>query len=199
MHYVRCVAATEERVAAERLWFDPSGRGLTRWADCVPGRRDLPRTLPDLDVLGITPLGPTDPVPGSEGLCFRRTARPGQGRLTGRPTRGLCVVLISPKHPTEDAARSLRDWADFVHLSHIAAAAVPGYTMVTPYEIDSPGPAVTRYLHLYEMDSDDPEACFSAMTPLVRARLGDGAAFEQWAWHPELRIDYVSTYRRLDP
>ena len=25
----------------------------------------------------------------------------------------------------------------------------------------------------------------------------DDAAFEDWAWHPELQIEYVSTYRRV--
>ena len=35
------------------------------------------------------------------------------------------------------------------------------------------------------------------MTPLVRARLGDDAAFRAWAWHPALRIQYVNSFRRL--
>ena len=100
-------------------------------------------------------------------------------------------MLISPRHA--DGAQALRDWADFVHLNHIAAVGVPGYTMVTPYEIDGDGP---RFLHLYEMDADDPEATYRRMTPLVRARLDDDA-FTEWTRHPELRIDYVSTYRLI--
>jgi hypothetical protein len=111
--------------------------------------------------------------------------------LTGRQTTGLVLVLISPKHP--DQAQALRDWGDFVHISEIAAASVGGYSMITPYEVDGDGP---RFLHLYELEGDDPEATFQSMTPLVRARLDDDA-YREWAWHPELCIDYVSTYRRI--
>ena len=76
-------------------------------------------------------------------------------------------MLISPREPAD--APALRDWADFVHLRHIAEAAVPGYSMVTPYEHADGGDP--RFLHFYEMDTDDPEASFQAMTPLVRERL----------------------------
>ena len=65
--------------------------------------------------------------------------------------------------------------------------------MITPYENAGPGP---RFLHFYEMDDDDPEAAFQSMTPLVHARLDDGE-FKTWTGHPELRIDYVSTYRLI--
>jgi hypothetical protein len=184
-------------LAAPRLRFDRDGSGATRWIDCVPGRTDLPRTLPEMPELGITPHSVADAVPAAGGWCFRRTPRPGQGRLSARPTIGLCVVLISPKHDTAEAAAALRDWADFVHISHIAAAGVPGYTMITPYELE--GDDGPRYLHLYEIDDEDPEARFQAMTPLVRERLSNERVFEEWAWHPELRIDYVSTYRLRSP
>ena len=63
---------------------------------------------------------------------FRRFPRPSQGILTGTPTTGLLVVWISPRTPEQTAA--LRDWGDFVHIRHIAAAAIPGFTHVTPYE-----------------------------------------------------------------
>jgi hypothetical protein len=179
-------------LAGPVIVLDPSGEGDTRWEDCVPGRRDLPRSLPDMPVLGLTALDADEP--GRPGWHFVRTARPGQGRLTDRPTVGLCVVLISPVHDTPEAAQALRDWGDLVHISHIAAAGVPGYTMITPYE-QRERAAGPRFLHLYEMDRDDPEGCFQAMTPLVRARLDDEAAFRDWAWFPELHIDYVSTYR----
>ena len=75
--------------------------------------------------------------------------------LTGRPTIGLSLVLISPKEP--DRAQELRDWADFVHIRHIAEVGVPGYTMITPYENATGGDP--RFMHFYEMDTDDPEAC----------------------------------------
>jgi hypothetical protein len=179
-------------LAAPVVVLDPAGGGDTRWEDCVPGRRDLPRALPDMPVLGLTLLEQDDP--SRPGWHFERTARPGQGRLTRRATTGLCVVLVSPVHDTLEAAQALRDWGDLVHISHIAAAGVPGYTMITPYEVRERA-GRPRFLHLYEMDSDDPEACFQAMTPLVKDRLADDTAFRDWAWHPELHIDYVSTYR----
>ena len=177
------------------LVLDPEGSGATRWHDCTPGRADLPRTLADMPVLGVTPLEHDDP--SLPGWHFRRTPRPGQGRLSPHETTGLCIVLISPKHDTPAGAQALRDWGDFVHIAHIAATGVPGYTMITPYEITSRS-GTPRYLHLYEMDGDDPEACFQAMTPLVRERrfAGDEERFRDWAWHPELRIDFVSTFRR---
>jgi hypothetical protein len=177
-------------IAAPTLVLDPQGHGETRWQDCVPGRRDYPRHVDDIPILGITPLETAD-VSAGDGWCFARTPRPGQGRLTGRPTIGLLLVLISPRHG--GGAQPLRDWADFVHISHIAAAGVPGYTMITPYENTSDGP---RYLHLYEMDDDDPEATFQGMTPVVKTRL-DPEDFDAWAVHRELRIDYVSTYRLI--
>jgi hypothetical protein len=177
-------------MAAPTLLLDPNGSGTTRWEDCVPGRNEFPRHVDEIPVLGITPLG-TMARSDEPGWLFRRTPRFGQGRLTGRPTIGLLLVLISPLH--EDRAQALRDWADFIHISHIAAAGVPGYTMITPYEIDGEGP---RFLHFYEMDDDDPEAAFQRMTPLVHQRL-EHDEFKTWTGHPELRIDYVSTYRLL--
>src|SRR5437868_11166113 len=130
-------------LAAPVLVLDPNGQGATRWEDCVPGRDELPRTLDEIPVLGITPFDDVAHVGAdTPGWRFERTPRPGQGRITGRPIIGLLVVLISPLH--EDGGQALRDWADFIHLCHIAAAGVPGYTMVTPYENHGDGP---RYLH----------------------------------------------------
>ena len=91
----------------------------------------------------------------------------------------------------------LRDWADFVHIRHIAEVAVPGYAMITPYENvtgDEP-----RFMHFYEMDTDDPERAFKAMTPLVMQRIGDQQtdAFKRWARHPALRIMYVNSFLRV--
>jgi hypothetical protein len=177
-------------LAAPVLVLDPNGSGTTRWVDCVPGRTDLPRRLPEIPVLGITPFESVADASGP-GWVFERTRRPGQGQLTGRPTTGLSLVLISPKHP--EGAQELRDWADFIHINHISAVAVPGYMMITPYENHGDGP---RYLHFYEMDSDDPEATFKSMTPLVQQRL-DREAFREWTNHPELVIEYVSSYRLL--
>jgi hypothetical protein len=164
-----------------------------------PGRTDLPRKIGEFSTLAVYEVGdlftpPTTPQ-GSTGFHFRRTSRPGQGIITGAPTTGILLVLISPKTP--GGALALRDWADFVHIRHIAEAAVPGYTMITPYE--NVGEGDPRYLHLYEMDSADAESTFSSMRPLVEKRLGPQgtAAFDAWAWHRELRIIYVNTFARV--
>jgi hypothetical protein len=177
----------------------PAVARATWWWNVRRDRDDLPRVLPEFDHLGVYEVdddfvAPTTPS-GIVGYQFARTARPGQGIITGRPTIGLSLVLISPK----DAARAqeLRDWADFVHIRHIAEAAVPGYCMITPYENVTRGDP--RFLHFYEMDTDDPEHAFQAMAPLVAKRLGgiDTDAFQQWAWEPGLRIMYVNSFARL--
>ena len=126
---------------------------------------------------------------------LRRYPRPSQGICTGEPTNGLLLVLITPR--SAEQAQALRDWADFVHLRHIAAARVPGYTMITPYEhIDGGSP---RFCHVYEMVTDDPRRTFESMTPAVSARIGGAGspAFDEWAVHPALHIDYVNTFRRV--
>ena len=174
----------------------PGATRATWWENVRRGREDLPRMLPEFGTLGVYEVderfAPPAPLEGIAGHLFHTTARPGQGRLTGRPTIGLSLVLISPRTPEE--APALRDWADFVHLRHIAEAAVPGYSMVTPYE--QAGGADPRFLHFYEMDTDDPEAAFQAMTPLVRARV-DRDTFRAWTGHPALRIWYVNSFRRV--
>jgi len=104
-------------------------------------------------------------------------------------------VLISPTAP--ERAQELRDWADFVHIRHIAEAGVPGYAMITPYENVTGGDP--RFMHFYEMDTDEPERAFRSMTPLVMQRIGDQGtdAFKRWAWGPGLRIMYVNTFARV--
>jgi hypothetical protein len=66
--------------------------------------------------------------------------------------------------------------------------------MITPYE--RVGGGTPRFCHFYEMDTDEPEVAFKAMTPLVERRLGAPGtdAFDTWARHPALRIDYVSSF-----
>jgi hypothetical protein len=177
----------------------PAVHRATWWDNVVRDRTDLPRKIPEFSTLAVYEVGPTFAVPPDSGahggLHYRRTARPGQGRLTGKPTIGLSLVLISPRSP--DGGPALRDWADFVHIRHIAEVAVPGYSMITPYEHATGGDP--RYLHFYEMDTEDPEASFQAMTPLVMELLGSPGtpAFDHWARHPELRIKYVNSFRRL--
>jgi hypothetical protein len=171
---------------------------VTWWDNVHRDRDDLPRRLQEFQHLAVYEADATFAAPATPrdvtGHHFRHFPRPGQGRLTGRPTIGLSLVLISPRDPAD--AQALRDWGDFVHLDHIAAVGVPGYTMITPYENVTGGDP--RFMHLYEMDTDDPEASYRAMTPLVTERLGAGTPeWDHWAFHPALRIMYVNTFRRL--
>jgi hypothetical protein len=171
----------------------------TWWENVKRDRDDLPRILPEFSHLGIFEVGADFEVPptpaGITGHHFRRYPRPGQGRITGKPTIGLSLVLISPKSPEE--AQALRDWGDFVHIRHIAEVGVPGYTMITPYENVTGGDP--RFMHFYEMDTDDPETSFKSMTPLVEERIGRPGTpeFKAWAVHPALRIMYVNSFRRV--
>ena len=123
-----------------------------------------------------------------------RYPRPSQGSCSGERTTGILLVLISPKHP--ELAQELRGLGDFVHLRHIAEAAVPGYRTITPWEHEAGG--TPRFCHLYEMVGSDPQGTFETMTPLVRARL-DRSTFAQWAWHPQLVIEESRTYIRRGP
>jgi hypothetical protein len=194
------------------LLAHPGVSRATWWRNANRDRTDLPRRLPEFEHLAVYEVDdrfetPSTPV-GTHGHLFRHYRRPGQGRLTGGPTLGLSLVLISPSEPHR--AQELRDWADFVHIRHIAEVAVPGYTMITPYENVTGGNP--RYLHFYEMDTDEPEVSFGLMTPLVEEFLrqrahsdGDadpavatsGHEFREWATHDALRIDYVNSFVRI--
>jgi len=181
-----------ERVPAVTATGAGVGRAFVGTNACL-GRTDLPRKIDEFETLGLFEVGPefrSGPLPG---LHFVRTSRPGQGVLTGEPTTGLLLVLVSPRTP--DQAQTLRDWADFVHIRHIAAAAVPGYGMITPFEHAEGGDP--RFLHLYEIHGPDPEKAFQGMVPLVIDRIGEPGTegFDQWARHPALRIMYVNTFR----
>jgi hypothetical protein len=137
---------------------------------------------------------PPDPPDGMRSILFEHTPRPGQGTLGG-PTLGLELVMISPRRPEE--AQVLRDWGDFVHIHDIAAASPPHFTMITPYENVTRGEP--RYLHLYELDTDDAEPAFAQMTPTTKERIGawNTHGWEEWAWHPALVIEYVNTFRLI--
>ena len=177
----------------------PGASRATWWENVVRDRDDLPRKLPEFDHLGVYEVDETFPAPDPpEGITshhFRRYPRPAQGRLTGKPTIGLSLVLISPRRAEQ--AQALRDWADFVHIRHIAEVGVPGFTMITPYENVTGGDP--RFMHFYEMDTDDPEAAFQEMPRLVMKHLGEPGTpgWDGWANTPELRIMYVNSFRRL--
>lgn len=199
--YLELASQPAAAYGAERVPPVLASPGVDRaswWSDCVPERRDLPRRIHDVTTVGLYECTSELPVPpeldGVLGIHFQQR-RPGQGTLGRGPTLGLELVLISPKVP--ERAQVLRDWADFVHIHDIAAAAPEHFTMITPYENVTGGEP--RFLHLYELDTLDPEPGFQAMTPATKARRDAGGwnshAFDEWAWHPELVIDFVSTFR----
>jgi hypothetical protein len=196
----------------------------TWWRNVHRDRDDLPRELPEFDYLVVYEVDGHFEAPGTPagvtGHLFHHYPRPGQGRLTGRRTLGLSLVLISPTEPSR--AQELRDWGDFVHLRYIAEANVPGYTMITPYENATGGDP--RFLHFYEIDTDQPEAAFRAMTPRVERLLNAGGTpladlldsadasrseqfeartsgltpgFRAWGFHDALRILYVNSFVRV--
>lgn len=172
----------------------------TWWRNQKPNRTEFPRRVEEFTTLGVYEAGAgfAAPRPPADirGLHFRRTPRPGQGIVTGRPTLGLELVLISPREP--GGAQALRDWADFIHIRYIAAAAVEGFTMITPYENVDGGPP--RFMHFYEMDTAEAEEAFRRMTPTTQERqIGErgGALWKEWADHEQLVIDYVNTFSRL--
>jgi hypothetical protein len=186
---------------ARELLARPGVARVSWWATNVPGRDELPMTVTDGTLLGVAEVddgfvAPEPPV-GTAAVHFVRTPRPSQGILTGGPTTGLLVVWISPRTP--ELAQPLRDWADFVHIRHIAAAAVPGFTHIAAYENTSgAGP---RYMHFYELDAEDPEASYMAMARHM-ARYFGGArseAFGEWADFGAAggQVDYCNTFRLL--
>ncbi len=197
--YLEMTEATPEAYAADRVRAVLGLPGVTRatwWRNVYRDRPDLPRELPEFDTLAVYECDPEFVAPttpdGITGHHFLRTPRPGQGRLTGNPTVGLSLVLISP--PSDAEAQALRDWGDFVHINHIVEAGIPGFTMITPYENATRGDP--RYLHFYEFDDADAEVTFKRMRPLVEARIGPWGSpeCEAWAVHPALRIMYVNSF-----
>ena len=184
------------------LWLQPAGaprRGgaLTWWENACPARSEFPRKIDEFRSLGIAEVEDGFQPPGDvSGWHFRRYPRPGQGVLSGKPTLGLLLVLVSPRLPEQGQA--FRDWADFTHIRHIAASDDSDGLMITPYENVTGGDP--SFLHLYELATDDPEGWFQGMPDRVAKHLGGGPgtpAFDEWAWHPSLRILYVNTFKRI--
>jgi hypothetical protein len=189
------------RQRAPELAHRPGVDRVTWWANNVPGRDELPMEVAEGTLLGVAEVDETfvAPValPGTTAFQFTRYPRPSQGIVTGEPTTGLLVVWISPV--SAELAQPVRDWADFVHIRHIAAAAIPGFTHVTPYQnsTDS-GP---RFMHFYELDAEDPEAAYMAMARHMAAYFGGARteAFRQWAdWKASgAQVIYCNTFRFL--
>jgi hypothetical protein len=201
--YLEMTDRAAERYAAERVPDVLSLPGVQRatwWANCVPFRTDLPRTLPEFAILGVyeadTDFKAPEALPEDiTGYCFDHYRRPGQGTISDKPTLGLELVLISA--PTSDQNQALRDWGDFVHIRDIAAASPDNFTMITPYQNREEG--APTFMHFYELDTDDPEPAFRKMAPSTMSRIGAYGTHsrEEWWRHESLVIDYVNTFRRL--
>jgi hypothetical protein len=179
----------------------PNVHRVTWWKNCVPARTDLPMRIQDGSSLVVVEAtdgfcSPIKPEGVLEAHCFRRGPRPSQGVLTDGPTQGIMVVWISPRTP--DVAQKLRDWGDFVHIRHIAAAGIPGFTQISVYE--NTAESDPRYMHFYEFDNLDAEATFSKMIGYVAPRLGglDTESYAGWAdWRPPGgRLFYCNTFSR---
>src|SRR6516165_1941629 len=195
-------AAEAAAVRARELMDEPGVDRVTWWENCLPGRTDLPIRVHDGVSLVVAEADDSFALPSttsdvSEAHCFRRHPRPSQGVLSGEPTLGLLIVWISPR--TAERAGSLRDWGDFVHIRHIADAAIPGFTQISVYENVTENEH--RYMHFYEFDNLDAEATFSTMVDFVGPRLGGttSEAFNEWAdWRaPGGRLFYCNTFSRL--
>src|SRR5262245_34588784 len=130
--YLELCNRSLDAYARERVPQVLALRGVERatwWQNQRPDRTEFPRTEDEFTTLGIYEAGDEFKAPQTpadiRGLHFKHYRRPGQGILTGKPTLGLELVLISPR--SESGAQALRDWADFIHLRYIAAAAVEGF------------------------------------------------------------------------
>jgi hypothetical protein len=189
--------------APRAAWLrrQPGVERVTWWANCKPGRDELPMRVPDGTLLGVAEVDGSFRAPEPSGPAvayhFRRHPRPSQGILTGLPTTGLLVVWISPYQP--ELTEKLRDWGDFVHIRHIAAAAVPGFAQISVYEnVTGTDP---QFMHFYELNGKDAETTFKGMTPEVAPRLGglDSEEFAHWAdWKAAGgRLIYCNTFQLL--
>jgi len=190
-----------ESTRTAQLLERPGVERVTWWKTLVPGRDELPMEIPDGTILGVAELDGSgsfeapNPLPGFTAHHFARYPRPGQGILTGRPTKGLLVVWISPEEPS--LTQALRDWGDFVHIRHIAAAGLPGFTRITVYE-NTDSATHPRFMHFYELDTEDTEGAYGDMAKLVAPRLGGfrSEEFKHWADYRRAggRLIYCNTF-----
>jgi hypothetical protein len=170
-------------IAADELYLSFGEQGDSTWrlSKPLPGESNQY----DIQLLGLTPLSSDQSSPDAPGLRYRRTARPGQGTLSNRPTAGLMITLLDAVAAGDSvAAQSLRDWADFVHIPPLAASGTPGLTMISPYGVVGDGPL---FMHLLEFDSD-PDEAYREMTKRVSRQL-DKSCLDEFLNHAQkLRV-----------
>ena len=102
--------------------------------------------------------------------------------------------MDQPSHPR--SGDQLAGLGDFVHIRHIAAAGIPGFTQISVFENETA--ADPWYMHFYEFDSEDAEATYQTMVEHVAPRLGGtgSESFGSWAdWRaPGARLWYCNTF-----
>ena len=202
--YLELADSEPEDYAASRLGSVLALQGVDRatWFRNLHFRRqdflpDFEFRVEDFKTLAVYETSVEIPAPevppGVRGLRFRQYPRPGQGFLTGQPTGGLMLVLISAREPA--SAQALRDWGDFVHLPPLATGDL-GFSMITPYENVTGGEP--RFMHFYETVTSDAEAALQAEINDVPALYGgvETEAYRHWQVHPELVVDYINTFER---
>ena len=172
------------------------------WRNLRPHRRDFAPdfefTIEDFTTFGVfeatRDFVPPETPEDIRGLHFRHYPRPGQGFLTGKPTLGVMLVLISPRE--DSGAQPLRDWGDFIHLPPLACGNL-GFSMITPYENVSGGSP--RFMHFYETVTRDAEAALQAEVSEMPKRYGgiETAAYRRWQVHDQLVVDYVNTFEQV--
>ena len=164
-----------------------SGRrgGATCTATAPISRACSPSSTISASTRSTTTFAPPATPDGITGAPLpRTTAGPARACSPAARPSGCRSCSSRPRSPAR--AQELRDWADFVHIRHIAEAAVPGYAMITPYENVTGGDP--RFMHFYEMDTDDPETRVqgddTARDAIASAATGTDA-FKHWAFGPE--------------
>jgi len=203
--YMELSGASPDAYAVERVDSVMALSGVERaiwWRNLHYQRKDFEPDfvfrVEDFRTLGVYEVAagfkpPTLPS-GLRALHFRHTPRPAQGFLTGEPTQGLMLVLISAREPS--GAQDLRDWADFVHLPPLAVGDL-GFSMITPYENVTGGSPL--YMHFYETLRSDAESALQAEVNDFPARYGGTgtAAYRHWQVHENLIVDYINTFERV--
>jgi hypothetical protein len=105
---------------------------------------------------------------------YYRAVSPRQGE-PGTVPDAVLMVFTDPASPAEDAAYN--EWYDSVHLGDVLA--IPGFVAATRYEVtgvnmlDRPWVLPHRYLAIYELRVDGPQALAEAAAELGR-RAGSG-------------------------
>ncbi|MBM4405529.1 MAG: hypothetical protein FJ039_04995 [Chloroflexi bacterium] len=124
---------------------------------------------------------------------FWRRPEPAQGHTSEKPINGISLVMI---RGDKDFTR----WAEHIHIRYIVQAMPKGFTMITRYENALSQTEGPLWLHLYELDSEDPDSDVRQMVATVRRLLGEETPmFKEWAKHPSREMWYVNTFKRVSP